>query len=102
MIANERGADAPDIRSEIHKDGGERAKLDHGHCRRDLFRIAIVDIGPATGEDEVSCRTDRNELGEALNYAKDDRLEKIHNERRRRAGKLEFTADAETIQSYSR
>ena len=74
MVPNKRRRDPPNIGREVDKDCGQGTELYHRHCRRDLLRIAVVDVSPPAREDEVRGRTDRDELGQTLNYPENDRL----------------------------
>ena len=78
MVADERCRYRPNIAREIDENGCKRTQLnDRNRCSR-LLSVAAVKLGPAAGEHQMCGRTDRNELGQALNNAENDRLKICH------------------------
>jgi hypothetical protein len=67
MIASECGTDGPNIGCEVNENGCQRSELYDSHRRGDLLCIAVVDIRPSAGEDEMCGRADGDELGQTLN-----------------------------------
>ena len=78
MITHESSRDTPYVRGEINKDRRECSQLNHRHRSGDLCRISVIEIRKTACEYQVSRRTDRDEFGQALDYAEDYRLYQIH------------------------
>ena len=74
MVADEGGRDAPDVAEKVEQHGAERPQLENGDRRRNQRRVAAVYSCEAAGKDEMRRGTDGNELGKALDDAKNDRL----------------------------
>ena len=80
MVAHERYRDIPNIRRKINEHRDQRPQLHDGHRRRDHLRVPVVKVRQPRRKHHMRRRADRNKLGQSLNNAENDGLEKIHND----------------------